>query len=64
MLQTSIQTGTKLFIRANELSGALGISPSTIYRWRKAGLLPEPLSLGPRVIGWKLKDINNWLENK
>ena len=63
MFHNSIQTGTKLFIRANELSGALGISSSTIYRWRKAGLLPEPLSLGPRVIGWKIKDIENWLNN-
>ncbi|SHF38279.1 transcriptional regulator, AlpA family [Marinomonas polaris DSM 16579] len=63
MFQTPIQTGTKLFIRANELSGALGISPSTIYRWRKAGLLPEPLSLGPRVVGWRASDIHNWLNN-
>ncbi|EIT7137988.1 TPA: AlpA family phage regulatory protein [Vibrio parahaemolyticus] len=58
------QSKVRLFIRTNELSEALGISLSTLWRWRKKGIVPEPLSLGPRVVGWRMKDINSWLENQ
>ena len=63
MLNINTQQKTQLFIRANELSEALGISLSTLWRFRKAGLVPEPIALGPRVVGWRTSDINNWLNN-
>ena len=53
----------KKIIRANELAQLLGISNTTLWRWRKRDALPRPISLGPRMVGWKVDDINLWLEN-
>lgn len=56
-------TGLQL-LRAADLCKILGISNTTLWRWRKAEIIPEPISLGPRVIGWRLNDINSWLEQQ
>ncbi|HAA96535.1 MAG TPA: transcriptional regulator [Alteromonas macleodii] len=51
-----------MFVRANELSNFLGVSPSTLWRWRKNGILPAPIHIGPRVVGWRIRDIKVWIE--
>ncbi|WP_257969011.1 helix-turn-helix transcriptional regulator [Vibrio parahaemolyticus] len=63
-MDINTQKKTRLFIRANDLSEALGISISTLWRWRKAGVMPEPIALGPRIVGWRTSDIQNWLNNQ
>lgn len=55
---------TKLFIRSSALSKTLDISESTLWRWRKAGLIPKPMNLGPRIVGWRIDDIQDWLDKK
>lgn len=55
---------SKLLYRSSELIKALGISQTTLWRWQKNGSFPRPIKLGPRIIAWKLEDINNWLEKK
>lgn len=64
MLNTNTKERAPIFIRAKELSDALGISLSTLWRWRKAGVVPEPIALGPRIVGWRTSDIQNWLSNQ
>ena len=59
-----IKENTKLFMRSSALSKTLGISESTLWRWRKAGLIPEPINLGPRIVGWRIDDIQDWLDKK
>ncbi|WP_411993365.1 helix-turn-helix transcriptional regulator [Agarivorans sp. DSG3-1] len=63
-MEIDTQKRTRLFIRSNELSEALSISHSTLWRWRKAGVVPEPIALGPRIVGWRTSDIQNWLNNQ
>ncbi|WP_158008539.1 AlpA family phage regulatory protein [Vibrio cyclitrophicus] len=63
-MDINTQNKTRLFIRANELSEALGISLSTLWRYRKSGVIPAPISLGPRIVGWRTSDIQNWLNNQ
>lgn len=53
----------KKIIRANELAQLLGISNTTLWRWRRSNAVPQPIYLGPRMIGWRVEDINSWLEN-
>lgn len=55
---------TVLFIRSGDLSKALNISLTTLWRWRKMGLIPDPINLGPRIVGWRIDDIQNWLNEK
>ena len=54
----------KLIIRQQDLTGLLGVSRATIWRWRNSGEFPKPLSLGPRLIGWRASDIQVWLNNQ
>ncbi|WP_374011524.1 helix-turn-helix transcriptional regulator [Vibrio parahaemolyticus] len=63
-MDINTQKKTRLFIRANELCDALDISLSTLFRWRKAGIVPEPIALGPRIVGWRTSDIQNWLNDQ
>ena len=51
-------------IRIKELCKKLGVSPVSIWRWERAGLLPSRVNLGPRLVGWRNHDIEKWLEEK
>lgn len=42
----------KTILRPDELASRWGISKTTLWRWRKEKLIPQPLLLGPRMIGW------------
>lgn len=35
------------------------VSRMTLYRWRKAGKIPEPQQIGERPM-WKLSDLEAW----
>ena len=39
-----------------------GLSKATIYRLRDRGEFPQPVQLSPRCVGWRVKDIEAWLE--
>lgn len=51
-------------IRLKEVTKHVGLSPSTITRLRNNDEFPKPVQLTPRIIGWKLSEINEWLESK
>ena len=51
-------------IRTSELSESLGVSRSTLWRWRRDGVIPEPLCLGPRIIAWKRDEVYDALNIK
>ncbi|EMP4113325.1 AlpA family phage regulatory protein [Vibrio alginolyticus] len=52
-------------LRSAQLSELLGISQTTLWRWRKDPTIqfPTPIALGPRVVAWKFMDIEAWLNN-
>ncbi len=50
-------------IRPKDLATKLGISETTLWRWRRDSKLPQPISLGPRMIGWRATDIDDWFES-
>lgn len=53
-----------LVIRYSELAKELGVSTSTLWRWRQDKVIPEPISLGPRLVVWERVVIEQWLESK
>jgi predicted DNA-binding transcriptional regulator AlpA len=53
-----------LIIRYSELAKELGVSTSTLWRWRQDKVIPEPISLGPRLVVWERVVIEQWLESK
>lgn len=44
----------------------LAVDKSTVLRWTQAQgtNFPEPIWLTPTARRWRLKDINNWIEQK
>lgn len=42
----------------------LQISEATLYRWQREGLLPQPLSLGPRSKRWPLDELEAFIAGK
>jgi prophage regulatory protein len=54
---------TVLIIKPQELAQQLGMSKSSLWRWQKAGILPEPIKFGNRVLGWRKATILQWLDS-
>jgi predicted DNA-binding transcriptional regulator AlpA len=53
----------RTLLRSKDLEILLGVSKSTIWRWRQQSdsCFPAPISLGPRLVFWKLEDIKVWI---
>lgn len=51
-------------VRKKELTGLLGVSITTIYRWIKTEGLPKPLKLGANSVGWRLSEVQAWLDSR
>ncbi len=53
-----------MYIRRFNLPEMLGVSLSTIDRWVRDGVLPQPVKLGVRTTAFRLSDIQDWLETR
>lgn len=49
-------------VSAADLSGLLGVSLNTIWRWSKAGRLPAPVRIGPNTTRWNMGEIRAALD--
>lgn len=49
-------------LKVSELAKFLGVAPSTIYRWLESGKLPQPYALGESAVRWRMREIEEWLE--
>jgi len=45
-----------------EAAEFLGISNSAFSRMRREGKLPAPVQLGTRILRWRRRDLELWLE--
>lgn len=53
-----------MIINLNEVQKTTNLSRSTILRLESLGHFPPSLKLSPRRIGWKKKDIINWIKER
>lgn len=53
-----------LLLRPEQLADELGVSTTSLWRWRQKGDFPKPIKLGPRLIGWERSVIDSWLNGK
>lgn len=51
-------------LRLPAVKTCTGLSRSTIYLRISRGEFPQPISLGPRAVGWLEEDINRWLDQR
>ena len=52
----------EIVLRTQEVCERLGISATTLWRWRKSGQFPEPNNIsGSSLQGWSESTINKWI---
>ena len=55
---------TDKILRIGAVCAAVGCSRPTLYRWMAAGIFPRPIKLGPKNIGWRSTEIEQWLNSR
>lgn len=51
-------------LRRPEVEARTGLARSTIYAWMKEGNFPHPIKVGSRIVAWRERDINQWLNDR
>lgn len=51
-------------IRSNEVQDMVGLSRQTIWRYEKNGKFPQRVKLGNISVGWKLNEIQDWIQQR
>ncbi len=51
-------------IRAKEVHKLTGLSRTTLWRLEQKDNFPKRVSLGGQSVGWKLSEVQNWIEDK
>ncbi len=49
-------------VRRDEVSKLTGLARATIYKKVQDRSFPPPIRLGARSVGWRLTDIDTWLQ--
>ena len=55
---------SKRILRLPEVLKMTGLSRTSIWRQIDAGTFPKSVKLGPRAVGWRASDIEEWLRNR
>lgn len=50
---------SKDYLSVKEVAARYGVDPSTIWRWLKKGLFPEPKRFGPQTLRWAISDLES-----
>jgi len=51
------------FLTMKEVANLMGLDRSTIYNWKRKGLLPY-YKIGKRAVRFKLAEVLQWLETQ
>lgn len=51
-------------IRWNELRQFIGLSRGWIFLLERDGKFPRRVAIGPNSVGWKLSEIQQWIDSK
>jgi len=51
-------------IRTNEVINLTGLSRTTIWRLQQDGDFPIRIRLGKNSVGWRSKDIQDWIDSR
>ena len=59
-----MQTPQQRILRIRDVSKYVGLSQPTIHRFVASGNFPPPIRLGLRSTGWKIEDLENWINSR
>lgn len=49
-------------LKPREVAEITGLSATTIWRERQRGTFPDPIKISAGRLGWRVSDLNAWLE--
>lgn len=52
----TITKNTK-FLSVTQMAERYSVSPDSIWRWTRAGILPAPIKINPQVTRWRLDEV-------
>lgn len=52
------------FYREPDILALVGCSKATLWRWRRDGLFPPPVELGPNSLAWRREDVEAWIASR
>ena len=55
---------TTRILRPREAAKMIGVTRSTLSRWRDDGKFPDPIRLGPGAIGWRDTTVEEWITDR
>lgn len=55
--------GSLAILRRRQVQAKTGLSRSTIYKRMQDGTFPHAISLGGRMVGWRVTEIDQFLQN-
>ena len=61
---TDINPSQDRILRPRELASYVGLSLATIWRLRRAGILPAPRQLSKNCVGWRTSVVDAWLATR
>ncbi|MBE9477448.1 MAG: AlpA family phage regulatory protein [Proteobacteria bacterium] len=50
--------------RRPDVEKLIGLSRSTLYAMMAEGAFPKPVKLGKRAVGWRERDVRDWLNSR
>lgn len=51
-------------LRVKQVKDITGLSIASIYRFEKAGKFPKRFHLSEKLVGWKMSDIQAWINSR
>jgi prophage regulatory protein len=57
----AIQPVPSKLLRLPAVCERTGLSRTTLYRWVADGRFPHPIKVGPRLIAWPSRTIDQWI---
>jgi predicted DNA-binding transcriptional regulator AlpA len=55
---------TREWLTTREVAERLGIGPSTLRRWVRQGIFPNPSRLNQRVHRWRRRIVQEWFDQR
>lgn len=52
------------YLTRTEVQDRYKTTRSTLYRWINRGIFPAPVKLGPRMVRWKLSDLEQFEQQR
>jgi prophage regulatory protein len=58
------QPGPDRLLMVEEVLALIGVSRATLHNWRRGGIFPSGVKLGPRRIGFPEHAVRDWIASR